>query len=311
MPSSEWSTTPPNSARPVIFGEVLFDRFPDGTNVLGGAPFNVAWHLQGFGLDPLLISRVGEDEAGRHILQSMQAWGMDIQGIQTDDSHPTGSVVVEFDQNGHRFSILPDQAYDHIDQSKMADTLASIPMALLYHGTLIRREARSREALDALLSQTRQSVFVDINLREPWWKESDLSQIFKQARWAKINDEELKVISRGLGYTGDLPQTARQLQQDFNLELLIVTLGAEGAIALHGGDMVDSTTPEKALAVVDTVGAGDAFSSVVLLGLLKKWTIQQTLHRAQIFASIICTRRGATVDDNSLYQELLQEWSAM
>ena len=39
-----------NPARAIIFGEVLFDTFPDGTAVLGGAPFNVAWHLQGFGL---------------------------------------------------------------------------------------------------------------------------------------------------------------------------------------------------------------------------------------------------------------------
>ena len=44
----------------VIFGEVLFDDFPDGA-VLGGAPFNVAWHLQAFGLHPVVISRTGND----------------------------------------------------------------------------------------------------------------------------------------------------------------------------------------------------------------------------------------------------------
>ncbi len=81
---------------PVIFGEVLFDRFPDGNSVLGGAPFNVAWHLQAFGARPLLISSVGDDELGAEIRQTMQDWGMDDSGLQTDAAHPTGTVEVSF-----------------------------------------------------------------------------------------------------------------------------------------------------------------------------------------------------------------------
>lgn len=50
-----------------IFGEVLFDHFPDGSRVLGGAPFNVAWHTQAFGLAPCFISRIGNDPAGYEI----------------------------------------------------------------------------------------------------------------------------------------------------------------------------------------------------------------------------------------------------
>ena len=59
-----------DSERPIIFGEVLYDCFPDGQAVLGGAPFNVAWHLQGFGLNPLFISRVGDDPLG-HLINQM------------------------------------------------------------------------------------------------------------------------------------------------------------------------------------------------------------------------------------------------
>ena len=80
--------------RPVIFGEVLFDRFPDGSTVLGGAPFNVAWNLKALGLDPLLVSRVGRDDLGADILAAMSEWGLDTAGVQTDAGHPTGTVEV-------------------------------------------------------------------------------------------------------------------------------------------------------------------------------------------------------------------------
>ena len=78
------------TGRPLIFGEVLFDRFPDGSEVLGGAPFNVAWNLCGLGRAPLLMSRVGEDERGDRILGAMREFGMDCGGIQRDPEHPTG-----------------------------------------------------------------------------------------------------------------------------------------------------------------------------------------------------------------------------
>ena len=67
--------------RPIIFGEVLFDCFPDGSRVLGGAPFNVAWHLQAFGAEPLFVSRVGNDPMGRKIRDAMLQWGMDTSGL--------------------------------------------------------------------------------------------------------------------------------------------------------------------------------------------------------------------------------------
>ena len=80
-------------SRPVIFGEVLFDHFPDGSRVLGGAPFNVAWHLRGFGANPLVISAVGGDSEGREVLERMTSWDLATDGIQTDEEHPTGRVT--------------------------------------------------------------------------------------------------------------------------------------------------------------------------------------------------------------------------
>ena len=58
--------------RPLVFGEVLFDEMPDGARILGGAPFNVAWHLEAFGLRPLMITRIGVDQQGDEVLAAME-----------------------------------------------------------------------------------------------------------------------------------------------------------------------------------------------------------------------------------------------
>ena len=100
----------PPAGRPAVFGEVLFDRFEDGSSVLGGAPFNVVWHLQGFGLEPLLISRVGNDRLGEQVIAAMESWGMDTRGIQFDKDHPTGTVNVTLNNGQPTFDIVPERA---------------------------------------------------------------------------------------------------------------------------------------------------------------------------------------------------------
>ena len=90
--------------RTCIFGEVLFDHFPNGTRVLGGAPFNVAWHLQAFGKGPLLCSRIGNDPDGASITAAMREWDMDTCELQLDPALATGRV--ELDANASLGKIL-------------------------------------------------------------------------------------------------------------------------------------------------------------------------------------------------------------
>ena len=92
--------------RIIIFGEVLFDCFPDGQKILGGAPFNVAWHLQAFKASPLFISRVGNDVEGDQIFRSMRQWGMITDGLQRDPEHPTGQVTVNFVDGEPEYDIV-------------------------------------------------------------------------------------------------------------------------------------------------------------------------------------------------------------
>jgi fructokinase len=292
-----------NNAQPVIFGEVLFDHFPDGSVVLGGAPFNVAWHLQALGIDPLLISRVGDDPLGRQILDTMFAWGMELSGVQLDSDHPTGTVEVTFEQSEPRFDIVPDQAYDFID----GDALPTFATpALFYHGSLALRSPQSQDAAQRLLAADNTPVFMDVNLRPPWWERTQLRDLMQRARWVKLNDSELQELQTGVG---DLEDRARKLQQELELELVIVTLGKLGAMALVPDGTVKNVTPNIDNKLIDSVGAGDAFSAIVIYGLLQGWNLQQILERAQAFASAIVGIRGATPSDQKFYKPFINDWS--
>jgi fructokinase len=295
--------------RPVVVGEVLFDVFPDGSRVLGGAPFNVAWHLHAFGLRPLVLTRVGDDDLGKQILGAMSAWGMDRSGVQVDPEAPTGQVQVELDRGAPSFSILPDQAYDRLDGRAAADALRGQELALVYHGSLIARSGVARAALQAIRDQTRLPVFVDVNLREPWWDRTGVSDLLHGVRWVKLNDEELLRLTVANPDHGanDLEAAAAELARRHDLTQVVVTRGDQGALVWERTRVISGRSA-RALEIVDTVGAGDAFAAVWIAGLLSGWSVGQTLSRALDFATALCTLRGATTDDRGFYQNDLAKW---
>lgn len=302
------TTTSAEQARPAIFGEVLFDHFPDGQRILGGAPFNVAWHLQGFGLKPLLISRIGRDAPGAELLERMERWGMDLRGLQQDGEHPTGQVEVRMREGGHDFHILPDQAYDFIQSEPALQLLEGNGLGMLYMGSLVCRGAVSRASLDSLLRRLRLPIFVDINLRPPWWNLARVEGSLARARWAKLNDEELReLVGRGAADHEERQAQAELLRTRYDLELVILTLGARGADFISAGSRLHGD-PVPVQQLVDTVGAGDAFSAVTLLGLTHGWPREVTLARSLAFASRICAQRGATAEDRELYATLCRDW---
>lgn len=296
-----------DSTQPVIIGEVLFDCFPDDTAVLGGAPFNVAWHLQGFGLSPLMISGVGNDKHGKMVLENMREWGMDTQGIQVDDQHPTGQVTVSLEQGQPSYDIRAEQAYDFIEADRVIEILGAKDYSVLYHGSLLTRTPRSRLMLNKVLETAMLPAFVDINLRAPWWQRDDVRQSLSQASWVKLNEDELLTIMEvDSDSTTGLFEYAREMLEQFDLQMLIVTQGDQGAFCVTRNDMISGAP--VAANVVDTVGAGDAFASVSILGLTHGWPLATILERALEFAAAICERRGATTMDQVLYDRYIKEW---
>ncbi|MEJ2610201.1 MAG: carbohydrate kinase [Candidatus Thiodiazotropha sp.] len=287
-----------------VYGEVLFDCFPEGEKVLGGAPFNVAWHLQAFGQSPHFISRVGEDAEGETIRRAMTEWGMNTDGLQQDSRHPTGRVIVSLEKGEPSYNIVANSAYDFIDSA----LLKGETCCMLYHGTLGLRSETARSALAQIKSQGSQRIFMDVNLRTPWWRRDEVLEWVAQADWVKLNQDELNQLH---GHSPELLTAAADFKAIHGLQGLIVTRGAEGAIALQDALPPLDVLPEKHSDTVDTVGAGDAFSSVLLLGLILEWPLQTTLERAQAFASAIVGQRGATVASPSFYHEFLDQWDLL
>lgn len=283
----------------LVFGEALFDCFPDGELVLGGAPFNVAWHLQALGDQPFFISRIGNDGLGRKILSAMGDWGMDMQSIQIDPVHKTGQVEVNLIENQPHYSITADCAYDFIS----AEVMKNLPdSGILYHGTLGLRNSISRGCLARIVQQPDLSVFLDVNLRSPWWQQQEVFDWLEQARWVKLNEDELHQL--GFGST-DICESMHKLQTQFQLEQLIVTQGEKGAIVLAADGSLYQETPASVSHIVDTVGAGDGFSALFIHGLRAGWPIVKTLTVAQQFAAKVIGLRGAMSTEQDFYREFL------
>ena len=297
MPDNEMS-------RPVIFGEILFDCFPDGRRVLGGAPFNVAWHLRGLGHDPLLISRIGQDDAGEEVLRALRAWGLDTAGIQRDPDRPTGRVTVALRDGVPTFEIAPRQAYDALDLEPALGAVTARPASLLYHGTLALREPGNARVLDAIATATGAPVFLDVNVRRPWWNREACEVLATRATWLKASVEELPE----LGLSADDPAAgAAVLVRRHALAAAVVTGGADGAWYADRIDTIHVPAPPVP-DLADTVGAGDAFSAVCIHGLLSRWSPTTLLTRAAGFAAEICRRPGAVTDDRELYARLQGGW---
>jgi len=291
-----------------IFGEVLFDHFPDGRRVLGGAPFNVAWHLAGFGVAPRFISAVGADAEGEWIRASMEDWGLNTSCLQTDPAHPTGAVTVSLIDGEPSYDIMPERAYDFV---RVPEDIA--PGGLLYHGTLALRSPVSAATLEELKSAGPDLIFLDVNLRAPWWSLDQTRALVTEADWVKLNRDELTRLSEAApehaGWPASDPESrsaliesAQRFLERHDLAGLIVTLGAEGALGLTRDADPVLVAPSHTLEVVDTVGAGDAFASVTLLGLIHGWPPATILERAQAFAARIVGRRGATSADRAIYE---------
>lgn len=281
-------------AKLYVFGEVLFDCFPDGNVVIGGAPFNVAWHLSALGDAPLFVSRVGADELGDRIHQAMSEWEMPLDTLQRDAEHATGRVTVTLQDGDPTYDIEFGAAYDFIDSAGIPPVTAE---DVVYHGSLAIRHEVSRSALDACLAAGPR-VFLDVNLRDPWWQGINWDQYLKRVHWAKMNEDELHM----LGFAqSNLEDNMRAFSARYEVEQLILTRGRAGALVLDQAGNFHQVEPPPLKETVDTVGAGDSFSAIYLHGLRQGWEIETIIDRAQHFAVEIIATRGATPKDRELY----------
>ena len=302
-------TTEKNKPQPVIFGEALFDQFEE-RSVAGGAPFNVAWHLNGLRAYPLFLSRVGDDEEGRHLKQLSEKWGLNTSCLQIDPTKETGKVLVKNDPDtGPAYEIKDDQAYDAISYEQIAPHLNLPANTLLYHGSLALRHETCRETLQKIREQLgfQCTVFFDLNLRPPWVEQDVILHRLKEAHWLKCNADELKEIAHWQGWEAsdeNLTFLTHTAIETFQLKGAVITLGADGSFAIDADGNTAKAPQPEIHHLQDTVGAGDSFSAMFIYGILKNWPLEKCLSHAATLASRICTVEGGTSFNPEFYEDL-------
>ncbi|MDP9043262.1 MAG: PfkB family carbohydrate kinase [Pseudomonadota bacterium] len=302
--------------RAAVIGEALIDRFPEA-DVIGGAPFNVARNLALLGASPLMVTRIGADALGATIEADFARYGMDTRGLQRDPDHATGTVTVHMQGTQHRFEIGTDAAWDHLDGEQAAAEIGRIAPAVTYFGTLAQRSPVAREAVRAGLAASAAVPFLDLNLRDGPDNRTLAHDSLFRARLVKVNDDELHSLIDWFVHPGigRLPwgvaahrAAAEALVRHFELDRLTVTRGAAGWACVDAeGRWLEGAAPP--VTVRDTVGAGDAFASVLVLGELRGWPLLDTLQRAGVFASAVCGIDGAVDPNSAIYARARHEWS--
>ena len=277
----------------VGLGEVLWDLLPDGKQ-LGGAPANFTYHAQTLGARGVLVSAVGDDAAGAEILETLAHHGIDTGHVVRDKAHPTGTVSVDVDDAGiPAYTIHEEVAWDYLSFSESSATLAGDADAICF-GSLASRNPHSRECIRRFLASAMPGCLrvFDVNLRQHYYDRDVIQTLLDHAEVLKLNEDELPVITELLHISGSTKERMETLLERFALDAIALTRGARGSVLLtpnhlevHQGVRVGT--------LADTVGAGDAFTAMVVTGLLNEWPLDEISERANQLAAHVCAHYGA------------------
>ena len=274
----------------VCFGEVLWDMLPTGKKP-GGAPMNVAYHLNRLGIHSTIISRVGNDRDGADLNDFLGHIGISTAFLQTDNQYQTSKVLATIgDDNEVKYDIVAPVAWDFIAYEDRFSTLLEEADVLVY-GSLVARNETSRNTLLKLLEKAKYRLF-DINLRAPHYTPAVIDQLLKKADAIKLNIHELAEVSSWLGNRSGNEYTGIGLLQDhYGLREIIVTKGAQGASYYTPVSRHDY--PAVPVQVKDTVGSGDSFLAAFLAQKLRGETSENMLEFATALGAYVTTQSGA------------------
>lgn len=295
--------------KPLIvgLGEILWDMLPGG-KVLGGAPANFAYHCSQLGSEAFVISALGKDDPGCQILEKVEELRLPTDFLYIEEQFPTSKVSVHLDEKGHpEYIIHENVAWDHIPLEKAALELVSGADAICF-GSLAQRSAVSRKSIQSYLDHAPENCLrvFDVNLRQKYYSKELLDKSLGHANVLKLNDEELVILSELFSLKGEEDELIGSLQQIYDLNLIALTRGEEGSTLYTGRERSDYRTP--GIQAVDTVGAGDSFTAAMVMGHLKRMSLQGMHRLASELAAFVVTQKGATpVIPSGLLSELNDE----
>lgn len=282
---------------PIVgIGELLWDVFPDGRKVLGGAPFNFAFHCHQLGHKAMIVSRVGDDDLGHELREHVLRLGLSDEFIQQDDQHPTVTVQVTLTDGQPSYHITENVAWDALEWNERLQDLAHNCRAVCF-GTLAQRTQVSGTTIRRFVTESQSAkalrVF-DANLRQRFYTRDVLRTSCELADIVKVADNELSTLIDLIPLTHfDDSATIEELRQEFDLQAVYLTCGAEGVRFASKDGEIGSVSGVPAQ-VIDTVGAGDAFTAAMVCGQLEGRTVVKCVRFANQYAAKVCEHRGAT-----------------
>jgi fructokinase len=295
--------TSSNNNKVVCFGEILWDILPSGA-VPGGAPMNVAYHLQKLNKNPALITKIGLDTRGQNLMNIFSAQQICTDLFQVDDKYQTGIVYAQPNEHNEVvYDIVKPVAWDFITWNDAFIRLVEDAEYFVF-GSLAARNKVSKDTLFQLLEIANNKV-LDINLRAPYYNRKIVEQLFEKADFVKMNLAELELITGWFSNYTSIEDRMKSIRDKFKIANMVVTMGGDGAILFmndkiikHQGFKVD---------VVDTVGSGDAFLAGLLSQLLNNAGSEASLEFASGLGAFIATQRGGCPEyDTEEIKELIQ-----
>lgn len=287
--------------RVTAIGEILYDVYPDKKR-LGGAPFNFIYHIWKILGKANFISSVGNDENGQEMLSFLNSIGFNTNHIYIDKKYPTGTVQVKLKENKvPQFTISPECSYDYLNLSDTIINLIKNETDLLYFGTLSTRSEISRNTIQSLFGKPQLKYFCDLNLRHNFYTKELIEKTLLTCNILKINTDELSSLRLFFGLDQSNSKAIEQLIKEFNVDLIGLTLGENGAELYSKSETNYFKT--EIINVVDTLGAGDAFAAILCLGYLYKMPIGKINKLANVFAGKICSIKGALPNDDLIYEK--------
>lgn len=288
----------------VVVGESLIDVVVDAAGnsaeEVGGGPLNVATTLGRLDTPTLLITQVGSDERGQRVLEHLANAGVEVVAAPTVDG-TTATAIAHLDESG-------SASYDfRVDWTLQSQELP--PCDALFVGGLGATLDPGRTSVLDLVDQAYGrdvAVCFDPNIREATldspdqaWR--DLESLAEHCTVVKVSDQDIALLHPGAD-PGDI---ARSLLAGESTELVVLTRGAAGSTAYVEGGHAD--VPAIGVDVVDTVGAGDAFTGGLLTALFEGDAfsgfgagiphdadgLARLLTAASQVAAVTCSRRGA------------------
>ncbi|POY41160.1 carbohydrate kinase [Flavobacterium alvei] len=279
-----------NNFKAVCFGEVLWDVFPSHKKI-GGAPLNVALRMNSLGLATTIISRIGKDEEGDDILSFLKNQNVSFDSIQVGEDYKTGVVNVMINEKGNAsYDIMYPSSWDKIAlTNEMIEKVSESDVFIF--GSLICRDEVSRSTLFALLDKAKYKV-MDANLRAPYYTTEVLIELMSKADFIKLNDEELKKISKELNSPyNSFEQNMKFIAEKTNTKQICVTKGEFGAVLYYNDKFYYNSG--YFIKVMDTVGAGDSFLATLIVRLLKGKSPQKSLNYACAVGALVAGQEGA------------------